>query len=246
MDSDKIPRLSRLTSILVKLQSRPYVSVKHLSAEFGTSVRTIYRDLSALEEGGVPITTVEGKGYTLVDGFSVPPVMFTESEANAVVLAEKMVAQTKDESLIIEFNKAADKIKAVLRSKQKEKIEFLANRIIIGKNWKGSITSSYLSQIQQALTDLLVVRLHYVKEGDSNALKRNVEPFAIYHNTAENWVLIAWCRLRKDFRTFRLDRMAKLTVLTEKFSAHDLSLAEYVEIQRKRHLTRKSNLKNSP
>lgn len=233
--SDNISRLSRLTSILLKLQSKPYVSVQQLVEQFGVSKRTIYRDLTALEQAGVPIVPIEGKGFSLMEGYNIPPVMFTESEANALIFGEKMIAKTKDESLIQEFSKAIDKIKSVLRSSEKEKADFLANRTIIGKNWKEERTSSYLSEIQKALTHFNVLKIEYQKEGGSQPTSREVEPFAIYHNTAENWVLIAWCRLRKGFRNFRIDRMRQLSYQSEKFSPHQMTLEEYVEIQRKKH-----------
>ncbi len=237
---DKTARLSRLTAILIKLQSKPLVSVKSLSNHFEVSTRTIYRDIQALEAAGIPILAVEGKGFALVDGYTIPPVMFSESEANALIIAEKIIATTKDDSLIQEFNKATDKIKAVLRHSEKQKSDLLSERIIIGKNWSMARTSSYLSDIQKALTNFQLIRMDYKKKEAENSSERSIEPFAIYHNTSENWVLIAWCRWRKDFRNFRLDRIQKLQVLEEKFTPHKMSLAEYVEIQRKKHFENKN------
>lgn len=205
--SNNINRLSRLTAILIKLQAKPFISVLQLSQEFGVSKRTIYRDLESLEQAGVPLTLIEGKGYSLMNGYNIPPVMFTESEANALIFGEKLIAKTKDESLIHEFNKAIDKIKSVLRTSEKEKVDFLANRTIIGKNWQEQTTSNHLSVIQKALTNFQVLPITYQKENDENTTNREVEPFAIYHNTSENWVLIAWCRLRNEFRNFRIDRI---------------------------------------
>lgn len=233
--SDNISRLSRLTSILLKLQSKPIVSVNQLAEHFEVSKRTIYRDLSSLEQAGVPIVPIEGKGYSLMSGYNIPPVMFTESEANAVIFGEKLIAKTKDESLINEFNNAVDKIKSVLRNSEKEKVDFLSNRTIIGKNWHDERTSNYLSEIQKALTNFHVLKIEYQKHADTSASQRSVEPFAIYHNTSENWVLIAWCRLRNEFRNFRIDRIKKLTNLTEKFPPHKITMEQYVEIQRKKH-----------
>ena len=119
--SNNINRLSRLTAILIKLQAKPFISVLQLSQEFGVSKRTIYRDLESLEQAGVPLTLIEGKGYSLMNGYNIPPVMFTESEANALIFGEKLIAKTKDESLIHEFNKAIDKIKSVLRTPKKKR-----------------------------------------------------------------------------------------------------------------------------
>ncbi|SEJ82936.1 WYL domain-containing protein [Cyclobacterium xiamenense] len=164
--------------------------------------------------------------------------MFTEKEANALIFGEKMIAKTKDQSLIYEFIKATDKIKAVLRTSEREKADFLANRTIIGKNWKEERTSNHLSDIQKALTNFQVIQIEYKKEGATENSSRKLEPFAIYHNTSENWVLIAWCRLRKEFRSFRIDRIQKLLYLPEKFIPHKMTLDEYVEIQREKHFNK--------
>ncbi|MGD1848012.1 MAG: helix-turn-helix transcriptional regulator [Salibacteraceae bacterium] len=232
--SDNISRLSRLTALLLKLQAQPAVSVESLAAHFEVSKRTVYRDLGALEQAGVPIVPIEGKGYGLMEGYRLPPIMFTEEEANALIFGEKLIAKTKDASLIEEFRKATDKIKSVLRSSEKEKVDFLANRTIIGKNWDDERTSNYLSEIQKALTNFQVIRIAYQKDGASEPSVREVEPFAIYHNTSENWVLVAWCRLRKEFRSFRIDRIQALTFPLEKFIPHEMTLDEYVAMQRKK------------
>lgn len=232
---EPISRLSRLNAILLKLQSRPFVSVQQLAEQFGVSRRTIYRDIAALEESGVPIVSLDRKGFTLMEGYNVPPVMFTESEANAMVIAEKIIARSNDQSLIAEFSKAVEKVKAVLKHSQREKADFLAQRTIIGKNWDNETNSDLLSRIQEALTDFKVLQILYLKAEASEPTKRELEPFAIYQNTFEKWVLIAWCRLRKEFRSFRLDRMQELKKLEETFTPHKLTLSEYVEMQRKIH-----------
>jgi predicted DNA-binding transcriptional regulator YafY len=234
-EDEKIPRLSRLTAILIKLQAKPFVSVKELAAYFQVSKRTIYRDILALEASGVPIVTEENKGFSVMEGYNIPPMMFSEGEANALVLAGKMIEKTLDSSLITDFNAAMDKIKSVLLFAEKQKSDLLGARIIIGKNWHFERNSKYLSSIQSALTNFNVLRIGYLKEGDSQPIQREIEPFAIYHNPDEKWVVIAWCRLRGDFRSFRVDRIQQLEMLKAHFPPHTLSLDEYVDIQRKKH-----------
>lgn len=231
--SDNISRLARLTSILMKLQSKSFVSVNDLAEQFEVSKRTIYRDFDSLEQSGVPITSINGKGYSLMEGYSIPPVMFTESEANAVIFGQKLIAKTKDGSLINEFNKATDKIKSVLLNIQKEKTDFLANRTIIGKNLQDERTSNYLSEIQKALTNFQVLKIEYKTKDTKIKTMREIEPFAIYYNPSENWILIAWCRLREGYRNFRIDRIQKLSNKCQKFTPHEMLLEEYVETQKK-------------
>lgn len=234
-DIDQLPRLARLTAMLLKLQSKSHVSVQELARHFEVSKRTIYRDLASLEQSGVPLVPIEGKGYGLMEGYKLPPVTFSEAEANALIMAEMFISKTKDSSLIAEFQSAIDKIKSVMREEAQQKAEFLAERTIIGKNWSDTRTSSFLSEIQKALTNRHVMQMTYRKQGSQENSSRQVEPFAIYHNMDENWVLIAWCRLRQEFRSFRIDRIQQLITLSEAFSPHDMTLDEYVEIQRLRH-----------
>ncbi len=232
---EPISRLSRLNAILLKLQSRPLVSVQQLAEQFAVSRRTIYRDIAALEESGVPIVSLDRKGFSLIEGYNVPPVMFTESEANAMVVAEKIIAKSNDQSLVAEFSKAVEKVKAVLKHTQKEKADFLSQRTIIGKNWDNEVNSDLLAPIQEALTDFHVLQIAYLKAEAQETTTRRVEPFAIYQNTLEKWVLIAWCRMREEFRSFRVDRIKELQTLEETFPPHKLTLSEYVEMQRKIH-----------
>lgn len=104
MNSNDTKRLSRLTAILTQLQTKRIVTSTALAEKFGVSVRTIYRDIRALEDAGVPIFVEEGKGYSLMEGYRISPVMFTENEANALILAEQLVLKNRDSSLIKDYS----------------------------------------------------------------------------------------------------------------------------------------------
>ena len=91
MNDNDTKRLSRLTAILTQLQTKRLLTSTILAEKFNVSVRTIYRDIRALEQAGVPILTDEGKGYYLMEGYKIPPVMFTEKQANALILAEQLI-----------------------------------------------------------------------------------------------------------------------------------------------------------
>ena len=93
--NDNTKRLSRLISILTQLRTKRILTAPELASKFSVSNRTIYRDIKALEEAGVPILTEEGKGYYLMEGYRIPPVMFTDSEVNALITAEKIIAKSK-------------------------------------------------------------------------------------------------------------------------------------------------------
>jgi predicted DNA-binding transcriptional regulator YafY len=227
MQDNDTKRLSRLTAILTQLQTKRIVTSTNLAAKFNVSVRTIYRDIRALEQAGVPIITEEGKGYTLMDGYKIPPVMFSESQANALILAEQLVLKNKDTSFIKDYTEAIDKIKAVLKQADKDKANLLADRTRFEQNINRERNSDNISQLQQALTNFQLIKIDYTNE-QNKTTSRTLEPFALI-STTENWLLIAWCRLRKEFRYFRLDRITKLEILIEKFEPHKMTLQEYFD-----------------
>lgn len=226
MEYQETNRLSRLAAILIQFQTKRIVTAAELSQKFQVSKRTIYRDIKALENAGVPILTEEGKGYTLMEGYKVPPVMFTEKQANALILAEQLVLQNKDASFVKDYSEAIDKIKSILRYSTQDKANLLADRTQYDEVINRERNSNNLSDLQNALTNYNLVKIQYTnKEGI--ATDRLIEPFALVNS--ENWYLIAWCHLRKKFRFFRPDRIQKMEILSEKFEPHNLTLQEYFD-----------------
>jgi predicted DNA-binding transcriptional regulator YafY len=222
------PRISRLTAIVTQLQSKRIVTAKYLSEKYGVSVRTIYRDIRTLENSGIPILTEEGKGYSLVDGFQLPPVMFTENEANALITAEQIIFKNKDKSLADNYTSAITKIKSVLRTSQKEKTDLLSERIYYRENLENEKTSDYLMIIQSAITNFYLVDIDY-NSLQNKLTKRTIEPFAIY-STQGNWLLIAFCRLRNEFRVFRIDLIQKISTQSNTFEPHNITLEQYFQL----------------
>lgn len=231
IDND-VKRLSRLTAILTLLQSKRLLTATTLASKFSVSIRTIYRDIKVLEQAGVPIITEEGKGYSIMEGYRIPPVMFTESEANALITAEQIILKNRDASFVTEYSGAINKIKSILRNNTRDKADLLSNRIVNYQNFNIERTSNHLTSIQMALTNLNKIQLNYCS-ADNNETKRMIEPFALYY-AQENWVLIAWCHLRNAYREFRLDRIQSLVILNEKFEAHKISLQTYFDSYEKK------------
>ncbi len=236
MKDNDTKRLSRLTAILTQLQTKRLLTASELASKFSVSNRTIYRDIKALEQAGVPVLTEEGKGYSIMDGYRIPPVMFTESEANALITAEQLIQTNKDASFVKDYQDAINKIKSVLRTNTKEKVNLLSNRVVFRQNANNNRTSNYLSILQLALTNFNLTKISYRSAETNEPTERLIEPFAIY-STQENWLLIAFCRLRNEFRSFRLDRIQQLEILDEKFDPHKLSLQEYFEICKAKYFT---------
>ncbi len=227
MNDNDIKRLTRLTAILTLLQSKRLFTARSLASKFSVSVRTIYRDIKALEQAGVPILTEEGKGYSIMEGYRLPPVMFTESEANALITAEQIIIKNKDASFVSEYTEAIIKIKSILRNNTRDKADLLSKRILNFQNYPIERTSNHLINIQMALTNLNKIQLGYCSV-DNKETKRIIEPFALYYSQ-ENWVLIAWCQMRDSYREFRLDRIQRLIVLNDRFESHKITLQAYFE-----------------
>lgn len=205
-----------------------------MAQQHGVSIRTIYRDIRTLEQSGIPIVTEEGKGYSLVDGYNLPPVMFSEEEANALITAEQLIARNQDQSLAEQYHRAITKIKSVLKHTQQEKTELLTERLQIRSDRPPEISSHHLMNLQSAITNYQVVELDYTSLSGKRS-QRAVEPFALY-STQGNWILVAFCRLRSDFRAFRLDYIQLLRVSNQSFEPHAITLQEYFEQCRKKCL----------
>lgn len=232
MEKEK-PRLARLTAIITQLQSKSIVTARELAAAHGVSIRTMYRDIRTLEASGIPISTEDGKGYSLLEGYKLPPVMFTEEEANALITAEHLVARDKDQSLSEQYHAAITKIKSVMQYLQKEKTELLADRIQIRNNPEGEKTSNYLMRLQTAITNREVMHLSY-NSLEKKRSERKIEPFAIF-STQDNWILIAHCQTRSDFRAFRLDCIEHLRATGDQFEPQKMTLQEYFEMCREKY-----------
>src|SRR6478752_1167567 len=163
MNDNDTKRLSRLTAILTQLQTKRLLTAKLLADRFNVSVRTIYRDIRALEQAGVPVLTEEGKGYSLMEGYRIPPVMFTEAEANALITAEQLVLKNKDTSFIKEYTEAIAKIKSVLKYRIQDKVNLLSERIQFRQEGDAA-KSHYLADLQLALTNFYLTEIKYINE----------------------------------------------------------------------------------
>ena len=228
MEENEKPRLSRLTAIITQLQSKRLVTATYLAEKHDVSVRTIYRDIRTLEKSGIPIVTEEGKGYSIMEGYHLPPVVFTEDEANALITIEQMAVKYKDQSLSENVASAVEKIKAILRYSQKGNVDLLADRIYFDGNNSQEKSSNNLMQIQSAIIHFQVLKIEY-QSSENKQTSRDIEPFAIYSNKG-NFLLVAFCRLRKDFRVFRIDYIEQLTVQNETFTEHNMTMQQYFEL----------------
>lgn len=234
-------RTDRLVAMVMYLQGRRIVRAEELASHFEVSVRTVYRDIAALGEAGVPIAGEAGVGYSLVRGYHLPPVMLTADEAASLFVGAELVRSFADASLHAPMAAALDKLRAVLPRDRQEHVERLARHTVVmgrpGHNSPDPAAQPWLLAVQRGVALRRVLRLDYRGRNRGDATVREVEPLGIaFYGGA--WYLVAWCRLRQDFRHFRIDRMRQLEMLAEAFPARpDFSLAQHLEKQMEREDT---------
>ncbi|TKC04148.1 helix-turn-helix transcriptional regulator [Pedobacter frigoris] len=202
-------RIDRLFGILILLQSKKYITADKIADQFQMSVRTVYRDIKALIEQGVPISFEQPKGYFIVQGYFLPPVSFTSDEANALLIMERLVSRFADKSIFTNYTTALNKVKAVLKHGQKEKLELLNESIKFQLHHEMMNDEfDHLATLQNAISGQFVIEIDY-QNNKGETSKREVEAIGLVFY-AYNWHLIAWCHLREEYRDFRASRIIKI------------------------------------
>lgn len=224
-------RIDRLHAILTHLQSKKKVTAQEIADRFNISLRTVYRDVKALDESGVPVIGEAGMGYTIMEGYRLPPVMFTQEEASALILGSKLAEQFTDGSVRKHYETALFKIKSVLRSADKDHLDELDGQIAVTPNRNAPVEENsdrHLVTIQKALSERKVLRLVYYSVYNEATTERTVEPIGLYYY-GQTWHLIAWCQLRGDYRDFRVSRIKNLQTTDISFAhKQHRSLQEYI------------------
>ncbi len=223
-------RIDRLSAILIQLQSRKTVRAQDIADRFQISLRTVYRDIRSLEEGGIPIIGEAGIGYSLMDGFRLPPVMFTREEATAFITAEKLVARLTDPVNGNLYSSAMDKVRAVLKSAEKDYLEHIDERIeVIRSNYLPGLRLQHnpLQTILKAIAGKFVMKLNYFAYYRQEHTCRHVEPIGVFYLDS-HWHLIAYCRERKACRDFRFDRITAIALTDETYIDVHCAFKDYL------------------
>ena len=230
-------RTDRLMAIMLLLQGRRIVRAQEVATQFEISIRTVYRDMDALGEAGVPIAAEAGVGYSLVKGYHVPPVMFTVEEAAALFTGARISDHFTDRSLQKEMGSALRKIQAILPSAAQEFVERLRRSVEIVPRALGgdpAPTSEALAPLHRAVAERRVLEIDYAAGSQGRPSTRQVEPLGLVYYS-EAWHLIAYCRLRRDYRDFRTNRIQRLAPGAETFPAHpDFSIKDYLHDDRRK------------
>jgi predicted DNA-binding transcriptional regulator YafY len=206
-------RADRLFEIIQHLRRKPTVRARELGEALEVSERTIYRDIQDLVASGVPIEGEAGVGYVLKAGFDLPPLMFKEQEIEALVLGARIVESWADAELAAAATDAIAKIEAVIPERLRG---YMANTALVAPPSNRVEQLSFdLAELRRALRSLLKVHFHYTDVAQQKS-ERTVRPLSLAY-FGPVWILAAWCELREDFRTFRLDRIQQFEVTAERF-----------------------------
>lgn len=229
-------KTDRLLAIVLELQGKGKQRAEDLAKTFETSKRTIYRDIEALCEAGVPLISIPGRGYSLMEGYFLPPLSFTTDEATMLLLGGEFMAQNFDAQYRIAAHSAGRKIASVLPEKLRDDVSYLQKsiRFIAPEQRPSEITM--VQQLRRAIIERVTVRFQYAKrhgqDGQSAQTTREADPYSLVH-VAGIWHLTAYCHMRKDIRIFRLDRMDTLEILPKAFvRPANFTMAEHQGRQR--------------
>ncbi|MGZ3932353.1 MAG: helix-turn-helix transcriptional regulator [Bacteroidia bacterium] len=224
-------RIDRVTAILIQLQSKKVVKAQEIADRFNVSLRTVYRDVRTLEEAGIPLIGETGVGYSIMDGYKLPPVMFTLEEATAFLTAEKLIEKLTDASTEESYKSAMYKVKAVLRATEKNYLEHMDDSIeVIGNPYLPEAKNSVnpLQTILKSISEKKVLSIQYFANHSQEHTTRLVEPIGIFY-AGSKWHMIAYCRLRNDYRDFRLDRISQIRPGDERIDKQHPSLKTFIK-----------------
>ena len=181
-----------------------------------------------LTEQGIPLSFEAGKGYFVVQGYFLPPVSFNNEEANALMLMEHLIPGFADQSIQKHYTSALNKVKAVLKTPQKEKLELLNESIRLQLPECIKNDFQHLSVLQQLISSRSLCKITYVKNNNESS-ERNIEAIGLIFY-AFNWHLIAWCHQRQEYRDFRVSRITDIKCLDEPFQKTDhISVGDYMQ-----------------
>lgn len=206
-------RADRLFQIVQIIRGRRLTTAMFLARRLEVSERTVYRDVADLQRQGVPVEGEAGVGYRLGSGFDLPPLMFTQDEATAIVASARLARSWVDAAMARDMEVAIGKILSVLPPAARlsaESLALYAPSLVIDAGTRAS-----LQTLRETVQSRHKLRVDYRDVADSPS-QRVVRPLGCFY-WGKVWTLSAWCELREDFRAFRVDRIRQIEVLPERF-----------------------------
>jgi predicted DNA-binding transcriptional regulator YafY len=227
-------RTERLFNILLLLQQRPSLTSADLADHFNVSRRTIFRDLRSLADSGIPLTYGDHGGYEILDGYQIPPLMFSAREAATLLIGVEFMKLQTDSSLRVDAEKVEMKITEVLPAPIRDYVHRLRQRIVLDPYWAHRKPSDAEGEdgrwyrMSEAVAEQRCVVMQYRVASRNELTRRKVDPLALVYYT-DHWNLIAFDHLRSALRTFRLDHIESMSVSSERFEPPgDFDLNEYL------------------
>jgi len=227
---DETPkRFDRIVAILIQLQSKKIVKAQELANRFEVSLRTIYRDIRTLEASGVPIYSEAGVGYALMEGYRLPPVMFTTEEVRSFIAAEKLMQKFTDPVLGSHYASAMYKLKSVLKSTDKDWLSNIESRILMQTQdpMFNDNSPNTLAVLFESISEKKQILLSYKTFDKEETTQRNLEPVGVFHDH-NYWYFLGYCHLRKDYRQFRTDRIQSIKKTELDFTIEHDALETYL------------------
>jgi predicted DNA-binding transcriptional regulator YafY len=225
-------RADRLFDIVQALRTAPHpVTAAALAEQLEVTVRTIYRDIAALQASRVPIEGAPGLGYVLRRGFDLPPLMFTTEEADAIAIGVRLLRRLRDAKL----QQAAERVLAKLAVVVPEPLQLhlVSAPIYVSDGDAPSVTGVDPAALRDAIHEARKVAIAYLDEKGHHT-HRTIRPIAMAYYV-DVTLLGAWCELRNDFRNFRVDRISNAQLLDERFLAESGKLmAEWLALPKHR------------
>lgn len=219
-------RLERLLSIALLLSARRRLRAEELSEEFKISLRTIYRDLRALQESGFPVVGTAGDGYRLPPATQLRPMAFDPAEAEALVMGARLLDALVDAPVKDRLRSATAKLEAILTAEAIQRVAKIRDRIFVEPR---SRASGPLALLLDAVNDRKVLAITYDGIARGEITKREIEPIGLIRY-ANVWLVPAYCRLREEVRVFRSDRIVKAKATGEEFRPRPgLTLQDYIK-----------------
>lgn len=224
---------TRLITLILTLQNQPNRKASELADKLGVSVRTLHRYVAMLDEMGIPVYAERGPygGFSLVRGYKLPPLVFSPEEAVAIYLGTSLVSEMWGQLYRDAAQGAIAKLENILPNEQRNEIDWARKSLVATRLHRADIStlSPILEKIRQATRERIQISAVYQGLTDEKPAKRKIDPYALVFR-AGWWYLVGYCHLRTALRTFRVDRIQKLTILDQSFQIpEDFNIHKYLE-----------------
>ncbi|MEA3342054.1 MAG: YafY family protein, partial [Chloroflexota bacterium] len=223
---------TRLITLIMLLQRRPNQKAAELANQLGVSIRTVHRYIDMLDEMGIPVYSERGPhgGFSLVRGYKMPPLVFTPEEAVAVYLGASLVEEMWGQLYRDAAQGALAKLDNLLPNEQRHEIAWARRTLLATGFHRADHTplAPHLEKLRRATRERRRVAMIYRSRNQPEPLRREINPYALIHRWGW-WYVIGHCHLRGNMRTFRVDRIAELTLLDQTFNVPaDFDIHEYL------------------